>query len=164
MRQRSITALASLVVATSIAGCGEDHEHGHDEDLFEEFCEHLSEGPSQDIAAALDASGTLGELALSHTDLRLMRPVGGTGATTLFAQFSAPQDGTYVFVLSEDAPLKLTSVASGADVSFATDAEGPADCAAIGVTYRGTLSAGTYVVAVGPVDASMVSFLFELEE
>ena len=166
MHDRSRTTLAFLFAATSVVGCGDDHDHEHEhgEDVFAELCEHLSEGPSQDVAAALDASGTLGELALSHTDMRLLRPVGAPGAATLYAQFTAPQDGTYVFALSEAAPLTLTSVATGNAVSFETDPEGPADCAAIGVSYRGGVNAGTYVVAIGPVDASSVSFLFEIEE
>lgn len=124
-----------------------------------EACEHLSQGPFQDITATSASDGELVNAAYDHTrvNIALTDVEGGRGGYT---SFEAEGSGDFYFFLSADVPMKILD-GSGAEVAFESSTVGSDLCTDIGATHVAELSVGTYILEFGPTTETEVGLVYE---
>lgn len=170
MKKQLGIALA-LALGFSLSACSDEHDHEdnnhahntNNESPEAEACEHMEEGPFQDVTAAEDSTGTLSNIAVPHT--RVDVALAGEGADRGgVVSFEASEAGEYTFYLSTDVDfvladsnaMTLSPEASGGAVSL---------CAtAILATHTFDLQVGTYTITMGPADLETLSVIFEAGE
>lgn len=171
MKKHLSIALA-LVLGMSLTACGDEHDdhednnhanHTNVETPEEEACEHMEEGPFQDVTAAEDSTGTLENIAVPHT--RMDVALAGEGADRGgVVSFEASEAGEYTFYLSQDVGFELAD--SNAMVLTPEASAGPVSlCAtAILATHTFDLQVGTYTITMGPADLETLAVIFEAGE
>lgn len=130
-----------------------------DEDLDEEGCEHLEEGPAVAVTAAAD-DVSAPAIADDHKryDIALIDVAGGKGGKVKLEA----EAGDHIFFMNADAPLVVKALATGAAVAPEEVAKSSATCAAIKARYVIAFPAsGTYVLDFGPTTLTAVGVVIE---
>lgn len=144
---------ASLLSSALLVGCGAPAE-----DADAEGCEHLREGPAVAITASASSTGAP-SVSDEHKRYDISLPAGTQGNTGSVS-FAAGEATDYIFFLSTDVSLTLTS-ASGQTVPFESSAKSSASCGDIKGRYVAPLEVGTYTLTFGPSSVSSVSLVIE---
>ena len=134
-------------------GCGDDHEHGHEESPAVDACEHLEEGPV--IAVIAGAGDTAPTLSDSHTrydiDLSSAKDV----------KVPIGEAAEYYFYFASATGLVVKD-ASGAVVPSEQQGSSSEDCDLVGAWFVFDLEVGTYTFELTPpapsTDTQLVFF------
>jgi hypothetical protein len=150
-----------ILLSALLAACSDDpaETHGDTEpDVDAEACEHLSEGPYNDVTAAAD-SATAPSVDAEHTAHRIALPA----ATGGYVSFASGAAGDIIFFLDADVPLAIED-ASGAAVPIEESCD-PAACSASCTLLAGRhvveLAVGTYYLLLGPSSSATVALVHE---
>ncbi|HEX5749290.1 MAG TPA: hypothetical protein VFZ09_23880 [Archangium sp.] len=144
---------ACLLSSALLAGCVEANE------ADVEGCEHLQEGPGAAVSASASATGTLPAVSNDHKRYDISLPAG-SGGNVGSVSFAAAEATDYVFFLSTNVALKVTS-ASGETVSFEESATKSDVCPEVKGRFVAPLQVGTYTLTFGPTADSSVSLVIE---
>jgi hypothetical protein len=153
-----------ILLSALLAACSDEpaETHGDTEpDVDAEACEHMSEGPYNDVTAAAD-SATAPSVDAEHTAHRIALPAttGGNGGYVSFASGAA---GDIIFFLDADVPLAIED-ASGAAVPIEESCD-PAACSTSCTLLAGRhvveLAVGTYYLLLGPSSSAAVALSHE---
>ena len=140
-----LTTTLTAVLAMSVAGCGEDDGHEH-ENPNAEACEHFEMGPPVAVVAAATATASAPKIDNNHMryDVTLTTIAGGKGG---FVTFAPAKAGDYV--IFTNAPVQL-SVKNSAmtEVTAESSATSITECTTVKGRYVYPLQVGTYVVGV----------------
>lgn len=115
--------------------CGGGEPTEENPDL--EACEHLEEGPFEEVAAGASADDTAPAIADDHTSYTVTLPG--------FVQFAADEAGDFVFYLDADVDVALTDSSGGA-VAAEESATSSEACGTIQGKHTYDLEVGTYFV------------------
>ena len=139
-------AIASLSLTLPLAftwfACGGDGDQGDDIDV--EGCEHLAEGPYEDVLAAADAADAPA-VSNDHTAYTITLPDGAPG----YVSFAAAEATDYVFFFDQDVDLALAT-AGGDPLPLEVSATSSATCTTIKGRHVVELPVGTAVLQLGP--------------
>ncbi|HVK72256.1 MAG TPA: hypothetical protein VM734_03020 [Kofleriaceae bacterium] len=150
-------ALAStLLAATTLAACSDDHGHEHD-DPDVEGCEHLAGGPFAPVTATDNPSAAPAIRAdhQAYTVTLPARPIGQGG----FVTFAAPEAIDYLFVL--DQPVVATFATGSGAVTPEESGTGSPACAEIQRRYLVALPVGTATIELTSPDVTSVNVVVE---
>jgi hypothetical protein len=139
---------ACLLSSALLAGCAGSNE------TDAEGCEHLQQGPGVSLTASASASGAPA-VSNDHKRYDLTLP-SGSGSVS----FAAGEATDFVFFLSADVPLKVSSSA-GAQVDFESSAKSSEQCSDIKGRHVAPLQVGTYTLTFGPSSLDKVSLVIE---
>jgi hypothetical protein len=151
--------LVTWVVATLPSACGGGGAEG--EDLLAEACEHMQDGPFEDVTAAADRAAALPDVTYEHTSVRvaLVDVAGGRGG---FVAFRAAAAAGYVFFLSANVAFGVSD-AAGAPVTLEQSRGDLGACAEVSVEHTVALEVGTWTLSLGPTSETTVSLVIEEE-
>ena len=140
---------AVLLSAALLVGCGE-------ENIDNDACEHLQEGPAAPITAS---ANTTGAPAVSNDhrryDISLIDATGGKGGSVSFAVTEA---GNYALFLGGVVPVNLRD-ANGELVKVNASGMDSEACSELKRTHYFVLEVGTYSLTFGPTTESSVSIV-----
>lgn len=140
----------------------DDHNHDHNDHGHspqEEGCEHMDEGPFNNVAAAADDTGALEAISDTHTrhDVTLVELTDMAGSYAGYVEFEATEEGDYYFFLSADVPFEV----QGGDLESTGDVS---ECDEVVKEFVYELSVGTYTVYIGPTTETAVGIVVEFED
>jgi hypothetical protein len=156
--------LALVLSLVTLGACSEDdsgddttEEHDEEQELLEEGCTHMEDGPSFAVTATADAaSAQPGAAEHMRADVTLIGDAGQLGG---FVSVEVDEDSEFVLFLSHDVPVKVLD-AQGAEVEVeATEAVDL--CSAVELAHTMDLEVGLYTLEFGPTDQATVSVVFE---
>jgi hypothetical protein len=153
--------LCILALVTAPLGCGDKHEHVH-ENPNEEACEHLEMGPPVTLTAAASSSATAPKIDDDHKryDVSLVDVAGAKGG---FVTFAAGEAGEYI--VYTDAPVQLDVKSSaGAGVAVESSMASVSECALVKGRHVYDLAVGTYVIGISGAPTDKVSFVVEASD
>ncbi len=159
MRLRAVLGALAIFAATSITGCGDDHDEHHG-GAAEEACEHTKEGPFQDVTATAAADGAP-SATFAHTAVRitLVDDADDNTKKSGYVTFEADEAAEFAFFLSADVPMAIMD-ANSADVEIEESAD-VAECTEVAKQHNADLEVGTYTLKIGPTTESTVSLVVE---
>jgi hypothetical protein len=136
---------AAAAVTLALAGCGDDPVEDNP-DL--EGCEHLQEGPFQQLTAGATRDSTAPMIDDDHVAYRITQPG--------FVFFGTGDAGDYHFFFSDDAPVEVTDPNGDVVVPEETST-GSETCDDIAVRYLMELAVGTnYLELTGTGEVTIV--------
>lgn len=139
-----------------------DDDADDDEDPAVEACEHMTEGPFEDLTATVDTAGAPA-VDNDHTAYRVAFTdvTGGLGG---FTSFSASEEGDYYFFLSLDVPFSLFGSDGVSTVEIESSSAVDA-CEAVAVLHVAELGVGEAYLFFGPTDmTNQVTVVIEFGE
>ncbi|XXF75607.1 hypothetical protein P2318_21410 [Myxococcaceae bacterium GXIMD 01537] len=144
---------ACLLSTALLAGCASDEEN-----IDDEGCEHLKNGPGQSVTATATATGAPA-VSNDHKryDIQLVDVGGQKGGTVTFAAAEATD---FAFFLGSDVPFKVAN-SSGQAVQPEESVTSSEVCTDIKGRHIVPLSVGTYTLTFGPTSATSVSVVVE---
>jgi len=134
-----IIAVGSLVVA----GCGDEHQ---EENIDEEGCEHLTQGPFVNVTAGAALDVTAPAIAADHKAYNVALADGKVG----YVSFASSKEGDIVLFLDRDVAVAVSDAKSTA-VAIEESSKSSAACKDIAGRHVVPLGVGTYYIAFGPV-------------
>ena len=138
----------------SNGGAGTGGSHATD-DVFADACEHLANGPIEELTAASAASDQLPLLEAEHTRFDVSLP----GDTTHegYVRFGADEAGEFWILAGSQVPLEFfqNDVPLTPEESLAQSAE----CAAVGAGVVYDLGPGAYPLKIGPTSLATISLV-----
>lgn len=139
---------ATFAIALSLIACGgDDHDDTDAADV--EACEHLAEGPYEDVFAAADADAPPA-VSNDHTAYAILLPDGAPG----YVSFAAAEATDYIFFFNQDVDLALTT-ADGDPLPIEASTTSSAACTTIKGRHVVELPVGTAVLELGPVTGEL---------
>jgi hypothetical protein len=164
MRMKRWVVLGLLTAL--VWGCGDDEAPDptvEPEGPAADACEHLEEGPFNDVTAGADAAGAP-NVSATHTKHRITLLDDGSGSYGGFVAIEADEAAEILIFL--DGPVAIAvQDAQGAGLSLEQEPSCPGDgCAEACPAVKNHVavdvaSVGTYYVALGPTAASEVSLV-----
>lgn len=146
-------SLSLALLAPAFAACGGD-DHDHDPaDPAADACEHMIEGPAEQVVAASDLeAGDAPETTGSHKrlDVELAEFEGQRGG---YVDYLVAEAGELHLFLDADASLTLLD-AAGTEIAAEATMTAVDDCAEVGWGAVYDVAVGTYTLELGPVDAT----------
>lgn len=157
-------ALACFLVAPGITACGEDHDdhdHGEEEVVFAEFCEHLAEGPEIAVTASADAAAAPAADA-EHTryDITLVDDGNGMFVGSITRAIDAEDQ---IVALTEAIPYTVFG-SDGTEVAIHEDLGAPSECTLIASARHFEMPIGTVTLTFGPTDVQTFSMAVEASD
>ena len=141
-------AIALSLTSLAMAACGgDDHDDADAADV--EACEHLAEGPYEDVFAAADADAPPA-VSNDHTAYAILLPDGAPG----YVSFAAAEATDYIFFFNQDVDLALTT-ADGDPLPIEASTTSSAACTTIKGRHVVELPVGTAVLELGPVTGEL---------
>lgn len=157
----------TLLASVALCACGGDDDDDHtdppaEEDPEAHACEHLEEGPFQQVAAAADAAMAPGMTGV-HVTYDVTLQDDGAGNFGGFAAYTAAEAAEFMFFVDTDVPIAFLDAAGAALTPEGTCSADPcsAACALIQGKYMLDLGAATYTLSFGPTPAQRVRVLVE---
>lgn len=171
---RWVIALWLVVVASAEPGCshsggsasdlgGMETGHDHEGEVLSEACEHMAEGPSQEVRASPTGDPGAPSVASPHTrfDATLVAVDGGQGGDLSYAVSRA---GLLWVALSKDVPLQITREVDGQSLTPEEVVAGPdTGCDEVAWAAAYPVEVGTVRIRLGPTTQTQVSLVLELE-
>ena len=150
----------------ALCACGDDHAHDHDHDHGEDpeahACEHLEEGPFQQVAAAADVmmAPTVEGIHVAY-DVTLQDD--GAGNFGGVAIYRATEAAEFVFYADASVPIAFEDAAGAAVSPEGSCTANPCSsaCAMIQARYALDLEAAAYTLRFGPYPAAQFRLLVE---
>ena len=139
---------------------GGQEEHNEDE-VNEEGCEHMEEGPSESVTATASLEGTQTDISAAHTrfDIALLED---SGSYTGFVTYDASEEGELFLFLNANVPVSVTRLSDGSTVEIEETDEAFAFCDAVSVLHVLDVELGTLALEFGPTSESEVRAVLEL--
>ena len=151
---RNILTPAVLSAAFFAFACGDDEAPMEEEDLPTELCEHLTEGPFQNVTSSTTAAGAP-DATFDHTAVVIALD-GGAG----FVSYQAREATDFAFALTEDVPLEITQGGNAVDIE-STERPTGAPCTELEVIHTVELEVGTATLELGPSSVTSVTMVVE---
>ena len=150
-----------------LPGC-EDHDDEHDphqgeqhaEGAVEEACEHMADGPFEDVSATATA-GDAPSATHEHTavNISLVADASSPADNIGYVTFAADEATEFAFYLSTDIPFAVFD-AMDTEVLI-EESTAVVDCSEVAVEHVADLEVGTYTLWFGPTIETMVSLVVE---
>lgn len=147
--------LSTVLVTLTLAACG--HDAHEEENINEEACEHMQEGPAVAVVATASAQGAP-DVSQSHRryDMTL------DNTTQSMVSFAASHASEYTFFLSANVLFTVHND-QGTEVEIEHTENPFAACADVAVSHTLDLQVGTHLLHLGP-SASVVGLVVEQAE
>jgi hypothetical protein len=167
MRIQVALYIAALSSSLFVVGCDDDHDHdGHDpgteesHSADEEACEHMTQGPFEDVTATAMSTGAP-SAAYEHTAVRITLTPDPVDETQYvgYVTYEADDETEFVFFLSADVPFAILD-ASGSEVEI-EESEAVSTCDEVAMEHVADLSVGSYTLLLGPTSETQVSLVAE---
>ncbi|MCB9655764.1 MAG: hypothetical protein H6729_16690 [Deltaproteobacteria bacterium] len=141
-------AIAAVFVGVVLASsaCGDDDDDapkgGSDEELLSEFCEHLTEGPTETVASSTTAA-TAPDVTYHHTRVSV-----SLGDETRFVRYEVDAAGDVAFAFSHNEAVVYQQ--AGANVTPTEIKTGSFPCSDLARVDVVPLAVGSVVLAIAP--------------
>ncbi|TXD39028.1 hypothetical protein FRC98_01090 [Lujinxingia vulgaris] len=155
----------SLLTVVLCTGCGDadDHDHEDHEELSaeEEACTHAQDSPTT-VAASAGLAGLDADVSQRHTlyEVTLQETETGSGDYRGYLSYEAAEHADYLIFTSTEVELRVLDTN---DVAQDVSVEAVDGCAELAQSHRVSLEAQSYVIELGPSDASTLSLIIEPE-
>ncbi len=128
------------------------------DELDEEGCEHLADGPAVSVTATATASGAPAiDADHQRYDIQLTPITGGKGG---YVTFAADDEADFVFFLGANVPVTFRD-AQDQEVEPEASATSSTTCTEIKGRYVVPLEVGMYTLSFGPTTEDQVSVVVE---
>ena len=149
--------ISGLVLASS--ACGDDAGGSHEElDPEADACEHMVEGPNEEVTAIADMAGEAPDTGEHHTrwDIALVDDGGGT--FNGYVDLVVEEEGESIVFLDHDIPMTIWD-AAGDEVPLLRADDSITACTEVDASNTYELGVGTYLLGFGPTTESSVSVI-----
>lgn len=168
MRISVMLSAVALLTTTFVTGCADDTDDtsttaaatGATLSSDEEACEHMVEGPFQDVTATAASDGAP-SATYAHTAVHITLATDTTDDTMYmgYVTYEADEATEFALFLSVDAPLAIHD-AAGNDVEIEAS-EAVLACDEVAMEHLVDFEVGTYTLVIGPTAAAEVTLIAE---
>jgi hypothetical protein len=169
MQYSRLFSLLLPVCSLAIACTGTDdggtdagaEEESHEDQINEEGCEHMAEGPSESVTATASLEGTQTDISTAHTrfDISL---VEDNGQYKGFVTYDASEEGELFLFLNANIPTQVSRLSDGSAVEIEETDEAFSLCDAVSVLHVLDVEIGTLAIEFGPTSETEVHAVAEL--
>lgn len=155
-RRLALLSISGLLLAT--AACGGDDAGGSHEELEPEAdgCEHMIEGPNQEITAIADMAGDAPDMGEHHVRWDIALVDDGTGMFSGYVDLVVEEEGESIFFGDADIPLTIWD-ANGDEVPLHSADDSITECTEVDASNTYELGVGTYLLGLGPTTEATFS-------
>jgi hypothetical protein len=157
IRFASCVRILPVMLLVAAGGCEQAHDDDHHE-IDEELCEHMTDGPSIEVAAVPAGDSGAPEVDMAHH--RYDIDLTGAADTPVDVAFPSSQASEYRVALGSDVPFQVLD-ATGTVVAIEESLRSGFDCSDVAVIHLVDLGISTYRLRFGPTDETQVRVVLE---
>jgi hypothetical protein len=152
----ALSLISGLLLATAACG-GDDAGGSHDElDPEADGCEHMIEGPNQEVTAIGDMAADAPDTGEHHIRWNIALVDDGSGTFNGYVDLVVEEAGEGIFFLDHDIPMTIWD-AAGDEVPLLRADDSITACTEVDASNTYELGVGTYLLGFGPTTQPSVS-------